>query len=111
MEIKINKEVRKHQESIFFGLSFRQLACCVLAVGATVGIYLGLHNILGDQITSWLCILAAAPLGVAGFFRYNGMYFEQFAWAVIETLLRSRPRGFEAENYFYECCKGEDKHD
>lgn len=49
MEIKINKEIRQHRESTFFGLSARQLACSVFAVGAAVGIYLGLHKTLGDD--------------------------------------------------------------
>lgn len=113
MEIKINKEVRQHQESIFFGLSVRQLLCSVLAIGAAVGIYFGLHNLLGDELTSWLCILAAAPLGIAGFFRYNGMTFEQFAWAALKTcVLCAGPRVFKSENYLYEIYnRGEEKND
>ena len=43
MEIKIPKEVRQHKETIFFGLSTRQFVCAVLAVGAAVGVYLGLQ--------------------------------------------------------------------
>ena len=109
MEIKINKEVRQHQETIFFGLSTRQLLCSVLAVTTAVGIYLGLHTTLGDETTSWLCILAAAPLGIAGFFRYNGMTFEQFAWAVMRTcVLCAGPRKWKSENYLYEACTGKE---
>ena len=113
MEIKINKEVRNHKETIFFGLSARQLICSVAAIGAAVGIYLGLHTILGDETTSWLCILAAAPLGLAGFFNYNGLTFEQFAWAFIKTsFLCAGPRLWKAENYLYELSTGkEDKND
>ena len=36
IEIKIPKEVRKHQETIFFGLSARQFFCSVVAVGLAV---------------------------------------------------------------------------
>ena len=113
MEIKINKEIRQHRESIFFGLSARQLACSVFAVGAAVGIYLGLHKTLGDELTSWLCILAAVPLGLAGFFHYNGMTLEQFLWAVLRTcVLCAGPRRWRADNYLYEACTGkEDSHD
>ncbi len=32
MEVRINKEVRDYQESIFFGLSLRQLLFALLAV-------------------------------------------------------------------------------
>lgn len=44
MEIKIPKEVRKHKETIFFGLTARQFFCAVAAVGAAAGIYLGLER-------------------------------------------------------------------
>ena len=79
MEIKIPKEVHQHRETIFFGLSTRQFLCSVLAVGAAVGVYFALKGIVGQETASWLCILAAAPVAVTGFFRYNGLTFERFA--------------------------------
>lgn len=112
MEIKIPKEVRKHSETIFFGLTARQFLCAVLAVAIAVGLYLGLRNVIGRETASWLCIVGAAPVAVAGFFHYNGMNFEQFAWTVVKTALCSAPRKFKAENYLYELyTKKEDKHD
>lgn len=101
MEIKIPKEVRQHKETIFFGLSTRQFVCAVLAVGAAVGVYLGLQGVLGKDTASWLCILAAAPLAAAGFFQYNGLTFEQFAWAFIKSqILCAGPRVFRSENLY-----------
>ena len=85
MEIKINKEVRQHRETLFFGLSARQFFCSVLAVGMAVGVYFLFKNVLGQETASWVCIVAAAPLAVAGFFRYNGLAFEQFAWAWLKS--------------------------
>lgn len=112
MEIKIPKEVRQHKESIFFGLSTRQFACSLLAVGAAVGIYLGLRDVLGQETASWLCIVGAAPLAVTGFFHFNTMTFEQFAWAFIKSeLLCSRPRLFHCENYYYKALNRKEKHD
>ena len=101
MEIKIPKEVRQHKETIFFGLSTRQFVCAVLAVGAAVGVYLGLQGVLGKDTASWLCILAAAPLAAAGFFQYNGLTFEQVAWAFIKSqILCAGPRVFRSENLY-----------
>lgn len=101
MEIKINKEIRQHKENVFFGLTVRQFFCSILAVGAAIGVYFLLRDPLGSQAASWLCILAAGPLAAAGFFSYNGMTFEQFAWAVIKTeLLCAGPRTFRAENLY-----------
>ena len=107
MKIKINKEVRSHKETIFFGLSTRQFVCAVLAVGVAVGIYLGLGQLIGKETASWLCIVGAAPVAVTGFFSYNGMNFEQFAWAVIKSqVLCAGKRTFAAENLY---CKALNK--
>lgn len=99
MEIKIPKEVRQHQETIFFGLSARQLFCAAVAVGLAAGIYIALSPVLGKEPASWLCILGAAPFAIAGFFRYNGMTLEQFLWAFVRSeILCARPRKFRSEN-------------
>jgi len=90
LEIRINKEIRDYTESVFFGLSLRQFVCAVLAIAAAVGCYFGLRNPLGTEITSWVCVVAAAPFAALGFIRYNGMPAEQvaMAWLRSELLLR-----------------------
>lgn len=106
MEIRINKEIKDYHESLFFGLSVRQFACSLVAVGAAVGIYFGLSKVLDKETVSWLCIVCAAPLAVAGFFKYNGMNFEQFAAAFIYSeLLCSGVRTYQSENYLYDAYK------
>lgn len=102
MEIKIPKEVRQHKESIFFGLSTRQFFCAVVAVGIAVAVYLGLSPAIGKENASWLCVLAAAPVAVAGFFSYNGLTLEQFAWAFLKSeILCAGGRRFVSENFYY----------
>lgn len=102
MEIKIPKEVRRHKESIFFGLSTRQFFCAVAAVGIAVVVYLLLGPAIGKENASWLCVLAAAPVAVAGFFSYNGLTLEQFAWAFIKSeILCAGGRSFVSENFYY----------
>lgn len=102
MEIRINKEIKDYHESMFFGLSVRQFACSVLAVGAAVGTYFGLRNIVGKEIVSWLCIVLAAPFAAAGFFKYNGMTFENFLIAYIKSeFIYSGRRLFKSENILY----------
>ena len=109
IEIKIPKEVRQHKETIFFGLSARQFICAVLAVGLAVGIYLGLGPVLGKEAASWLCMLSAAPVAIAGFFSYHGKNLEQFLWAVlISVLLCAGYRGFISEFFhFKSLCRKE----
>ena len=41
MEIKINKEIKEYNETVFFGLSVRQFVFSILACGAAVAIYFG----------------------------------------------------------------------
>ena len=103
MEIKVNKEIKNYKESVFFGLSFRQFLCSVLAVGAAVGVYFGLSKFLDKETVSWLCIVCAAPVAVTGFFQYNGLNFERFIWAVIKSeILCSGVRLYKSRNYLYE---------
>ena len=106
MEIRINKEIKDYHESLFMGLSIRQFMCSLGAVGAAVGIYFGLSNVLDKETVSWLCIVCAAPLAAAGFFNYNGMNFEQFVVAYIYSeFLCSGVRTYQSENYIYEADK------
>ena len=100
MEVRIPKEIRQHKEIIFFGLSARQFLCSVTAVVIAVGVYLLLQHLVDQETASWACILAAAPVAIAGFFKYNGMNLEQFLWAFLKSqILCSNPRRFISKNY------------
>ena len=102
IEVKIPKEVRQHKESIFFGLSLRQFICSVLAAASAAGVYLGLGKVVSKDSASWLCILLAAPMAMAGFFSYNGLNFEQFIWAFIKSeFLCAGERPYISQNLFY----------
>ena len=81
MEVKMNKEIRDYQESMFMGLDLRQCVCSVLAILTAIGIYFGMREITGQEITGWLCVLGATPFAACGFFKYHGMTAEQFLWA------------------------------
>ena len=112
MEIKNPKEVRRHKETIFFGLSTRQFLCALLAVFAAVGVYFALKDTVGRETASWVCILAAAPLAAAGFFQYNSLTLEAFLWAVIKSqLLCAAPRKFEAGNIYQDALHDKEKYD
>lgn len=104
MEVKMNKEIRDYQESMFFGLDFRQCLFSVLAILAAVGIYFGVHNLFGEEVTGWLCVLSAAPFAVCGFFKYHGMNAEQFLWAVIKSeILYPKRLVYRTENLYLSC--------
>lgn len=101
MEVRINKEVRNYQESLFFGLSLRQLLFALLAVAVTVGVYFGLRPVLGNGEIGWVCVLAAFPFALGGFFQYNGMTLECFLLAYIRSeFLFPRRLVFKSDNIY-----------
>ena len=111
MEVKINKEIRAYHENVFFGLSLRQFACSLAAMGAAVGLYFWLRPALGQETVSWVCIVGAAPIAAAVFFRYNGLNLEQFLWAVLKTAwLCAGPRVFVAENIYHKALRQGGQH-
>ena len=110
MEIKINKEIRNYKETLFFGLSARQFACSLLAVGVAVELYFALRNVLDRETVSWLCIVGAAPIAVAGFFKYNGMTLEKFVWTWFQSeFLMAGNRVWKSENYYLSALEKEGK--
>ena len=78
IEVKINKEIQRYQESILFGLSLRQMVFALLAIGVAVGAYFSLKPLIGAAEVGWVCMLAAFPFAMCGFFTYNGMPAERF---------------------------------
>lgn len=106
MEVKINKEIRNYTESMFFGLSLRQLVFSLLAVVVAVGFFFLLRPVLGTETVSWVCILGAAPFAALGFISYHGMNAEQFLWAWLRSeVIEPKEVKFEAENLYYEALK------
>ena len=101
IEVKINKEVRDYQESLFFGLSLRQTAFALLAVAVAVTAYFLLRGRVDDETISVVCILAAFPFALCGFFRYNGMTFERFILVFLRSeLLYPKRLVYRSENLY-----------
>lgn len=101
MEIKIPKDIRQYRESVFFGLSIRQIVCSGIALVSAVGGYFGLRGVLGQETVSWVCVLCAAPFAVAAFFSFNGLNLEQFIYAWFRSeFLCAGPRFFKTDNTY-----------
>ena len=112
MEIKICKEIMEYKEHIFFGMNMRQCLFSALAAVVSILIYFLLHDSLGTETVSWLCIMGATPFAVLGFFRYNGMNAETYLKElIISEFIMPRELSFQAENTLYTIIKGEDKLD
>lgn len=50
-----------------------------------MGVYFGLRTVVGTGEIGWVCVLAAFPFALGGFFHYNGMTLEQFILAYIRS--------------------------
>ena len=110
MEVKINKEIHNYKENMFFGLSIRQFAFSLAAIGVAVMIFLLLKPYLGTEIVSWLCILGAVPFAAMGFFHYHGMTAEQFALNWFRTeILEPHILYYEPVNYYEEAINNKSK--
>lgn len=87
MEVKINREIRDYSESVFFGMSLRQCVFAAAACAVAVGVFLTTEPLLGLEVASWLCILAATPLVALGFLSWHGMTAERIAVAWVRSEL------------------------
>ena len=103
IEVKINKEIQRYQESILFGLSLRQMVFALLAIGVAVGAYFGLKPLIGAAEVGWVCMRAAFPCSRCGVFTYNGMPAERFLLAVIRSeILCPRTLAYHPQNLYAE---------
>lgn len=106
MEVKICKEIREYTEGIFFGLSMRQCFFSVIACSIAVTIYFLCIDTLGMEMTSWLCMIGAAPFAALGFIKYQGMNAEQIVITAARSVrLKHRQLVFQPVNIYYECVK------
>ena len=66
-----------------------------------MAVYFGLRNVLGTGEIGWICVLAAFPFALGGFFTYNGMTLERFVLAFIRSeFLYPKKLMFRSENLY-----------
>ena len=100
MEIKVNREIRDHSESLLLGLSMRQLVFSVLAILVAVNVYFLLRGTFSLETLSWLCILCAAPFAALGFVQFNGMNATQLIGVILRYLITPKLLLYKTENFF-----------
>lgn len=100
IEVKIPKEIRSYQETLFFGLNLRQTLCAVVALAVNVPLYLFLYPRIGSDLAGWIIIFTAVPFILVGFIRMNGMPFERAAVCAARLLFQSQKYSYRTENYF-----------
>lgn len=113
VEVKIPKEINSYETKLIAGLTTRQTVCVVGIISACLFFFNIFNPICGKDITSFICIVAAAPFALAGWWKPYGMVFEQFAVTVIKSLIVAPTHyKYKTENlyeYIQEAIEKEDK--
>lgn len=100
IEIRIPKEIKNYREKLFFGLTLRQCICAGAALLICVPLYIFGSKFFSQEFISWLVVIIAAPLMLAGFFRYNDMTFEKFAVEWFYQMFAPQKRVYSFEPVF-----------
>ena len=70
-------------------MSLRQSIFSIIACIIACGLYFLFKDQLGTEMTSWLCMLGAAPFAAFGFIRFQGMYTEDIVKMAISSFMLS----------------------
>lgn len=81
IEPRIHDEIKDYKEK-FYSFTIRQWLFAILIVITVVPIYIFLNPILGSDLTGWIVIFIALPLGFFGFIPVQGLNAEKiiFFW-------------------------------
>lgn len=81
IEPRIHDEIKDYKEK-FYSFTIRQWLFAILIVITVVPIYIFLNPILGSDLTGWIVIIIALPLGFFGFIPVQGLNAEKiiFFW-------------------------------
>ena len=109
IERPIPKEIKDFKEKLVFGLTARQLVATIITLIVCVPTYIVGRPYLGDDLASWICIIVAFPTVAIGFYKKNGMNFEQYMVAMFKfNFVVPTTRKYKIENFFEQIEK-EDK--
>ena len=90
MEIKVNRDIRKYSESMFFGLTLRQVVFSITGCLSSLIVYFFLKNTIKGEILYWFCMLSVVPHAFFGFFTYNLMNAETVLYCAVKSCLTGR---------------------
>ena len=77
MEIDMNRDLERFKESVFMGLSLRQLLYSIGALAAGAGVVLLIYPYIGLTMAAYVAVPVVAPIALTGFYSYHGMTFTE----------------------------------
>ena len=99
MIIEINKDIEKYQESVAMGLSAKQLAYSILALGSGCIIVFLLYEKIGLTFSCYVAVPIVAPVALCGFYSYNGMGFREVFTRYMRSIFRNKALVFQSGGY------------
>lgn len=99
MIIEINKDIEKYQESVAMGLSAKQLAYSILALGSGCVIVFLLYEKIGLTFSCYVAVPIVAPIALCGFYSYNGMGFREVFTRYMRSIFRNKALVFKSGGY------------
>ena len=97
MNISINKDIEKYQESVVMGLTARQLIFSIASVACGGAIVLLTYRYVGLTGSAYIAIPVVAPLALNGFYSYQGMSFTQMFKRKMWFAFKNRPLTYISE--------------
>ena len=97
MNISINKDIEKYQESVVMGLTARQLIFSIASVVCGGAIVLLTYRYVGLTGSAYIAIPVVAPLALNGFYSYQGMSFTQMFKRKLWFAFKNRPLTYISE--------------
>ena len=97
MNISINKDIEKYQESVIMGLTAKQLICSIIALALGTGIVLSTFKYVGLTVSVYIAIPIVAPIALNGFYEYQGMSFTQMFKRKLWFAFKNRPLMYISE--------------
>lgn len=101
IEIPIPKEIKDYKPKYLFKLTFRQNVSVAIMLLINIPLYKYGKAYIDTELLSWIMILISVPIIAIGFFKYNGMNFEEFLLAFIQSeFIYPKKRVYKNENIY-----------
>lgn len=101
MDVNINKDITKIQESLILGLPIRESVFAVLTIAVGFLTYRGLTSVYEpDDSITFITAAVSAPFAAMGFYKYQGLTAEKILLEFIRSFLITKIVVLEPENYY-----------
>lgn len=97
MNISINRDIEKYQETVVMGLTARQLIFSIASIACGGAIVLLTYRHVGLTGSAYIAIPVVAPLALNGFYSYQGMSFTQMFKRKLWFAFKNRPLTYISE--------------